>query len=50
MFMHWLFLEVLEYAFDLPLTVFHKSIEKNLKKEIDFKIEAENANTCRKNF
>ncbi|EAR86296.1 ABC1 family protein (chaperonin), putative (macronuclear) [Tetrahymena thermophila SB210] len=47
MFMHKLFLQVLEYAFDLPLTPFHESIEENLAKEIDFNIEAENSKKCK---
>lgn len=48
--MHWLFLEVLEKSFDLPFTPFHDSIEENLRKEIDFSIEAENAKKCKDNF
>jgi hypothetical protein len=39
MFMHWLFLYVIEKAFDLPLSSFHDSIHTNLEKEIDFRIE-----------
>ncbi|EGR28453.1 chaperonin, putative [Ichthyophthirius multifiliis] len=50
MFMHWLFLTVLEKAFDLPLSAFHQSIEENLGKEIDFRIEAQNAKKCSENF
>lgn len=50
MFMHKLFLQVLEYAFDLPLTPFHDSIEENLAKEIDFNIEADNARKCKSEF
>lgn len=48
--MHWLFLEVLERSFDLPLTSFHKSVEENLRKEIDFNIEAKNAMRCKADF
>lgn len=50
MFMHWLFLEVLDRAFDIPFAAFHQSIEDNLRKEIDFTIEAANARRCSADF
>lgn len=40
MFMHWLFCAVLDYAFNLPILSFANTIERNLEKEIDFRIEA----------
>lgn len=43
MFMHLLVLHVLQRAFDLPLVHFAEPIERNLEKEVDFKIEAENS-------
>ena len=39
MFMHWLFCAVMDYAFELPILPFAKTIEDNLEKEIDFRIE-----------
>lgn len=48
--MHWLFLKVMEVAFDLPLAPFHKSLNENLRKEIDFVLEAANAKKCSENF
>ncbi len=48
--MHWLFCAVMDYAFDLPILSFANKIEENLEKEINFKIEAENAKLCKKNF
>lgn len=50
MFMHWLFLQVIEKAFDLPLSPFHDSIEENLAKEIDFSMESENSKKCNEEF
>lgn len=38
MMMHTLILFVLEKAFDLPMLQFAESIQKNLKKEVDFRI------------
>jgi len=38
--MHFLFMEVMEFAFDLPLKPFHKHIRKYLSEEIDFNIES----------
>jgi predicted unusual protein kinase regulating ubiquinone biosynthesis (AarF/ABC1/UbiB family) len=50
MFMHWLFCYVMENAFDLPILAFADTIERNLAKEINFNIEAENAEKCRIGF
>ncbi len=38
--MHRIICNVIEYAFELPITPFVDNIEYNLEKEIDFKIEA----------
>ncbi len=43
MFMHWVINWVLETSFDLPLLHFVDDIQKNLEKQLDFRIEAENA-------
>lgn len=40
MMMHYLINWVLEKAFDLPLLQFVDDIQANLKKELDFRIEA----------
>lgn len=48
--MHWLFCAVIEKVFDLPVMHFHESIEGNLAKEIDFRIESDNANRCKQAF
>ena len=48
--MHWLFCAAIENIFDLPVMHFHDSIEANLVKEIDFRIESDNANRCRDAF
>lgn len=48
--MHWLFCYVMEKSFDLPLLAFTKPIEDELEKEIDFRIEGENAKECDRNF
>jgi hypothetical protein len=40
MAMHRIICNVIEYAFELPITPFVDNIEYNLEKEIDFKIEA----------
>ena len=50
MFMHWLFCYVMEKSFEIPILPFATKIERELEKEIDFSIEAENAETCKRNF
>jgi predicted unusual protein kinase regulating ubiquinone biosynthesis (AarF/ABC1/UbiB family) len=48
--MHYLINWVLEKSFDLPLLQFVDDIQKNLKKELDFRIEEENSNRGKRNF
>jgi len=43
MFVHWLFCYVIEKSFDLPILAFADNIEKELGKEVDFRIEANNS-------
>lgn len=50
MMMHYLINWVLEYSFDLPLLQFVDEIQYNLKKELDFRIEAENSKKGKLNF
>jgi predicted unusual protein kinase regulating ubiquinone biosynthesis (AarF/ABC1/UbiB family) len=50
MLMHYLINWVLEKSFDLPLLQFVDDIQKNLKKELDFRIEEENSNRGKRNF
>ncbi len=48
--MHTIILFVLEKAFKLPLMQFAEPVQKNLKKEVDFRIEAENTKISQKAF
>lgn len=50
MFMHYMINWVLEKSFDLPLLQFVEDIQRNLEKEIDFRIEAENSKRAEHNF
>ncbi len=50
MFMHYMINWVLEKSFDLPLLQFVDDIQKNLEKELDFRIEANNAKLGSKKF
>ena len=50
MAMHWLINWVIEKSFDLPVLHFVDDIERNLKKELDFEIEAENSKIGKRNF
>ena len=43
MAMHWLICFIIDRAFDLPILPFVDYIESNLSKEVDFRIELENA-------
>lgn len=44
---HYLFCYMLDRAFDMPFLSFAKTVEDNLRKEIDFNLEAENAEQIR---
>ena len=48
--MHWLINWVIEKSFDLPVLHFVDDIERNLEKELNFKIESENSKIGKKNF
>jgi aarF domain-containing kinase len=50
MVMHYLINFVLEKAFELPLLHFVEDVQKNLRKELDFRIEASNSELSEKNF
>jgi aarF domain-containing kinase len=50
MAMHYLINWVLEKSFDLPLLRFVDDIQDNLKKELDFRIEAFNSLKGKRNF
>jgi predicted unusual protein kinase regulating ubiquinone biosynthesis (AarF/ABC1/UbiB family) len=50
MFMHWVICSVLQFSFDLPLLQFQESIETNLKRELDFRVEAENSKEGARRF
>ncbi|CAD8165848.1 unnamed protein product [Paramecium pentaurelia] len=48
MLMHHIICGVLQYAFDMPILQFQESIQSNLQKEIDFRIEYENGEISRR--
>jgi len=48
--MHWLFCAVIDWSFDLPILFLAKTIEENLEKEIDFRLESRNQKVCKQNF
>jgi aarF domain-containing kinase len=50
MAMHHFILWVLEKAFDLPLLQFAEPIQRNLQKEVDFTIEADNTKLAEEGF
>lgn len=47
LFMHSLVCHVLDYSFDLPLSVFASFVEENLRKELDFEHEHHNMEVAR---
>jgi len=48
LFMHWLLLQVIEIAFDIPVLYFESFIAENLRKELDFENEHRNMENARK--
>jgi len=46
--MHWLLLQVIEIAFDIPVLYFESFIAENLRKELDFENEHRNMENARK--
>lgn len=50
MWAHYMINWVLEWQFDMPLLHFVEDIQLNLKKELDFRIEAQNAKQGKLDF